>query len=352
MSRSPFYPSVGQRGFTLVELLVVIGIIALLISILLPTLNRAREAANSVTCLSNQRQIAVAAIMMNEERGVIPTLSDEEFVRQVDSSGSKWPFRDLRPGETDDYGDGKKLKDPMSSLLPYLGDDSDTSFYESKNFSKVFLCPSDTVEPNFDDATFPPPSGYFLPQGTNNRAVPVSYGFNADVASTITNKRSYIGKGWLGVINGPSGDYSGETEVGLSANCKLVKVRDASKTLLLGDCGTLRTQNELANGSYQDKPNMLAYMSNYMHYNGGDKMYHGTLAGMMQTGWLAWKVPLMRHGDNAVNADWQNPAKAEKGKVNLTFVDGHAASVSFKDRDNPQAFAEVKITPYDLPEVP
>jgi len=64
---------VRKRAFTLVELLVVIGIIALLISILLPSLSKARESANRTACLSNIKQITLAFIMYTtENKGYFP----------------------------------------------------------------------------------------------------------------------------------------------------------------------------------------------------------------------------------------------------------------------------------------
>jgi prepilin-type N-terminal cleavage/methylation domain-containing protein len=85
----------GKAGFTLIEILVVIGIIAILIAILLPALRRARDAGTSTACLNNLRQIGITIhIYANDSKGWFPSGGpNRDFRLRSKGMVLTWPER-------------------------------------------------------------------------------------------------------------------------------------------------------------------------------------------------------------------------------------------------------------------
>lgn len=84
------------RGFTLVELLVVLSLVALLVALLMPSLSRARDSAQASACLSNQRQLRmVIQYYGDDNRGWLPYTYD--FTTRANNSnkiGNEWSIYD------------------------------------------------------------------------------------------------------------------------------------------------------------------------------------------------------------------------------------------------------------------
>jgi prepilin-type N-terminal cleavage/methylation domain-containing protein/prepilin-type processing-associated H-X9-DG protein len=133
-----------QAGFTLVELLVVIGIIALLIAILLPALNKARAQGQWAKCASNMKQVVTAFIQYtNDYKGAFPWRASGTQGPRPDLTKTGDPFRGANDWihwqDKPEYGGSVVVNINDSAIAPYLS-------AKDEKLKELFRCPSDDAE--------------------------------------------------------------------------------------------------------------------------------------------------------------------------------------------------------------
>ena len=213
LSSSAAHPRVA---FTLVELLIVLGIVALLIALLLPALSAVRRRGRDVTCAANQRQIAAAMLARAESHGgFLPlagwvTLADVPAVLPpalLDADASRYAY--LATGGV--TPPTLVVAPPPVALLPDLGGAAASRAAEVDADAaglSLFACPAAA---DLDGTT--PTVGHRFGGGGFTQLLPVTchYAFNAGVMG-----------------------FDGATET-RRLRGRLTRVREAAATALLGD---------------------------------------------------------------------------------------------------------------------
>lgn len=321
-------PRTLYHAFTLVELLVVIGIIALLISILLPSLNQARQSAKTVACLSNLRQnVQGMTLYMTAYNQWIPGSPNTSGIGIVSDPSQNMANTPTRLSAWDwitpvaeemgiEFNDGASLGQRQERYRELVG-------------GFTFLCPeNDGVM-----ARAFLPSGA-APQQWNSYSTPIAFLFK----SPPMNYGARVGADRGGLTNNPL--YGGNAAVDLPGGYgpRSTKVGSASTKIILADGARFLTSGGLP--SYNMDPRSLL---------GGDFSDWGSFS-KYSRGWERGRAP----GNNASSATmdarilWARHGGGkqpfQKGgayRSNYAFFDGHAESMNDLEGSDPAFWVPV-----------
>jgi prepilin-type N-terminal cleavage/methylation domain-containing protein/prepilin-type processing-associated H-X9-DG protein len=154
-----------RRAFTLIELLVVIAIIAVLIGLLLPAVQKVREAANRMRCTNNLKQLGLAALNYEGTYGGFP-------YNAITKNNSQAPFIPWVQGTVPTLGQTSGTQGRCSGLVPLL------PFVEQGNFARIYTFNLDWSDPANVAALTTKINLFFCPSASSANVMVTPYNTN------------------------------------------------------------------------------------------------------------------------------------------------------------------------------